>query len=154
MDELKYVAAAPFKRNEGSSMLPQDFEFSLSFDLKWMTPEQASRILDMVLNSHLLYMEDEHLHPAFDPSKVDIPRGFIPSKDILQQVTLVDQILEYIASCSNMELKQVVSLVNNRHENLSGMVDVEVAALITGRELGCDMDKFYEKVLQKVSING
>jgi hypothetical protein len=34
------------------------------------------------------------------------------------------------------------------------MVDVEVAALIIGRELGCDMDKFYEKVLQNVSING
>ncbi|MCD4801027.1 MAG: DUF2240 family protein, partial [Methanococcoides sp.] len=46
MDELSLVVASPFKKNATSSLSIKDFEFSLSFDLKWMSPAQASKVRD------------------------------------------------------------------------------------------------------------
>ncbi len=153
MDELVYVVAAPFKRSGVTPISVKDFDFSLSFDLKWFSPQQAVTIRDLALESGLLREEENLLYPSFDPSVIVIPRGFHPSDDLLKQTLLIDKMLQYIAVCSSLEFKEIVAQVNRFQEQLSEMIDLEVAAFLVGKELGCNMDVFYEQVQEKFSIN-
>lgn len=151
MDELVYVVAAPFKRSGATSISVRDFDFSLSFDLKWISPQQATALRDLAVGSGLLREENKMLFPTFDTSVISIPRDFRPSGDLLKKTLLIDKILQYISVCSNLELREIVAKVNQYQEQLSEMVDLEVAAFLVGKELGCNMDVFYEQVQQKVS---
>lgn len=151
MDELVYVVAAPFKRNGVQSIPVKDFDFSLSFDLKWVSPQQAASLRDLAGESGLLMEKDGLLYPSFDTSAVSIPRGFHPSEDLLKQTSLIDKMLQYVSLCSGKNIKEVVAEVNNFQVRLSDMVDLEVAAFLVGQEMGCDMDVFYEKVQRKLS---
>jgi len=151
MDELVYVVAAPFKRSGAASISVRDFDFSLSFDLKWISPQQASALRELATGSGLLSEEAGLLSPTFDPSTITIPRDFHPSGDLLKKTLLIDKMLQYIAVCSNLELREIVAKVNQFQEQLSEMIDLEVAAFLVGKELGCNMDVFYEQVQQKLS---
>lgn len=85
MDELMLVAATPFKRNNKSSLSIKDFEFVLSFDMKWMAPDAASKIRDKAIGAQLLRFEGSELIPAFDISKIEIPHGFKPSASLFRK---------------------------------------------------------------------
>ncbi|NYT19735.1 MAG: DUF2240 family protein, partial [Methanosarcinales archaeon] len=61
MDELSLVVASPFKKNATSSLSIKDFEFALSFDLKWMSPAQASKVRDQAIMFSLLKFENGEL---------------------------------------------------------------------------------------------
>lgn len=119
MDELMYVVAAPFKRNDSTSISVRDFDYSLSFDLKWISPQQAAALRDLAVESGLLREEDKLLYPSFDPSTLTIPRDFHPSGDLLKQTLLIDKMLQYIAVCSNLEIRDIASKVNQIQEHFS-----------------------------------
>lgn len=147
MDELLYVVAAPFKQHAASFISIRDFEFSLSFGLKWMSPENASKVRDAALAQRLLEINENKLVPTFDLGKVEIPRGFRPSEKIFHERPLIEQIMAMIAACSGMDNRNVAALISRKQESLGDMVDIEVAALVVAREIGCDISKIYPKVL-------
>lgn len=147
MDDFLYVVAAPFKQHAVSSISIRDFEFALSFGLKWMSPENASKVRDTALSLRLLEIKEDKLIPTFDPGKVEIPRGFRPSDEIFQERPLIEQIMAMISACSGMDNRNVAALISGKQESLGDMVYIEVAALIVAREIGCDISKIYSTVL-------
>ncbi|WP_370573433.1 DUF2240 family protein [Methanomethylovorans sp.] len=153
MDEFLYVVAAPFKQHAASLISIRDFEFALSFGLKWMSPENASKVRDTALGLRLLKIDGNKLVPTFDLGKVEIPRGFRPSEKIFHERPLIEQIMAMIVACSGMDNRNVIALISRKQESLGDMVDIEVAALVVAREVGCDISKIYPKVLADMFPN-
>ncbi len=153
MDEFLYVVAAPFKQHAASFISIRDFEFALSFGLKWMSPENASKVRDAALSLRLLEISDNKLIPTFDIGKIEIPRGFRPSESIFHEKPLIDQIMAMIAACSGMDNRNVAALISSKQEKLGDMVDIEIAALVVAKEIGCDISKIYPKVMADMFPN-
>jgi hypothetical protein len=153
MDDFLYVVAAPFKQHAAKFISIREFEFALSFGLKWMSPENASKVRDKALSLRLLEINDNKLVPTFDIGKVEIPRGFRPSERIFHERPLIEQIMGMIAACSGMENRNVAALISRKQESLGDMVDIEVAALVVAKEIGCDISNIYPKVLAEMFPN-
>ncbi len=146
VDELTLVVAAPFKKNAVLSLSMRDFEFALSFDLKWMSPDEASKVRDLAIKSRLLTLVDGMLKPVFDLDTTDIPHGFKPQVDLFREKTLPEQIMAHISATTGMGLRDIAAKINAKQEQLSDLVDIEVATLLVAKEMGCDIDPFYEQV--------
>ena len=151
MDELSLVVASPFKKNATSSLSIKDFEFSLSFDLKWMSPAQASKVRDQGIMSGILKFEEGELVLNLDTSSFDIPAGFKPSPDLFREKGTIEMIMDIIVSNSGMDKREVVSRINQKQESLGGLLDAEVAAVLVAHELGCDAGPLFNDVYERVS---
>ncbi|WMW23372.1 DUF2240 family protein [Methanolobus mangrovi] len=150
MDELMLVAATPFKRNNKNSLSIKDFEFVLSFDLKWMAPDVASKVRDRAIGAHLLKFSGAELVPNFDMSKIEIPHGFKPSGSIFKERSTIEDIIAMIVANCGKNARDTTALINKKQEQFDDLVDIEVAGLLTAKELGCDIDPLYDKVYGKV----
>ncbi|SFM59632.1 DUF2240 family protein [Methanolobus profundi] len=150
MDELMLVAATPFKRNNKNSLSIKDFEFVLSFDLKWMAPDVASKIRDRAIGSQLLKFQGAELIPNFDISNIEIPHGFKPSESIFKERSAIEDIIALIVANCGKSARDTTALINKKQEQLDDLVDIEVAGLLTARELGCDIDLIYDRIHNKV----
>lgn len=146
MDELMLVAATPFKRSNKHSLSIKDFEFFLSFDLKWMAPDLASRYRDRAIGAQLLRLEGSELVPAFDINKVEIPHGFKPDLSMLEERSVIEDIIANIVAHSGLNVRDTTALINKKQEQLGELVDIEVAGLLTAKELGCNIDELYDRV--------
>ena len=146
VDELTLVVAAPFKKNAVPSLSMRDFEFALSFDLKWMSPDEASKVRDLAIKSRLLTLVDGMLKPIFDLDTTDIPHGFKPQVDLFREKTLPEQIMAHISATTGMGLRDIAAKINAKQEQLSDLVDIEVATLLVAKEMGCDIEPFYSQV--------
>jgi hypothetical protein len=151
MDELSLVVASPFKKNATSSLSIKDFEFSLSFDLKWMSPAQASKVRDQGIMSGILKFDEGDLVLNLDTSSFDIPAGFKPSPDLFREKGTIEMIMDIIVSNSGMDKREVVSRINQKQESLGGLLDAEVAALLVAHELGCDAGPLFNDIYERVS---
>ncbi|MGP8320164.1 MAG: DUF2240 family protein [Methanosarcinaceae archaeon] len=150
LDDLTLVIAAPFKKNAVPSLSLRDFEFALSFDLKWMSPAEASKVRDMAIKSGHLKLVDGMLKPVFDLGNTEIPHGFKPEVDLFKENTLLEQIMEHISTSTGMGLQDIASKINAKQEQFSYLMNIEVAAMLVAREAGCDIDSVYEQVYDAV----
>lgn len=151
MDSLVYTIIAPFRHSGTDSIKVKDFDFILSFDLKWMSPGQAASLRARAMDAGLLKENGGLLSLSFDSTSVTIPRNFRPPEELSDNLSLVDSMIRYIALCGGKEPGEVAGEVRNFQARLSGMVDPEVAAFLAGREDGCDMEVFYDKVGEKLA---
>jgi hypothetical protein len=152
-DELKLVVATPFKKKAATSLSIKDFEFALSFDLKWMAPALASKARDRAISTGLLRLEGNRLVPTFDVAQTDMPNGFKPSGNLFAEKTVIEEIISMISARTGKSGKEVIALVNNKQEQLGDLVDIEIAGLIVAKDRGCDTGGIYEKVYLK-TFNG
>lgn len=150
MDELMLVAATPFKKNNRTSLPIKDFEFVLSFDLKWMAPDAASKIRDKAIGSRLLRFEGTELTPNFDIAKIDIPHGFKPSESVFKERAVIEDIIAMIVARCGKGARESIAMINRKQEEMGDLIDIEVAGLLVARELGCDIEDVYQRVCSKV----
>ncbi|WP_406657878.1 DUF2240 family protein [Methanolobus sp. ZRKC2] len=150
MDELALVVATPFKKKATSSLSIKDFEFALSFDLKWMAPDHASKVRDKAISSRLLRLEGDKLAPTFAIENIELPQGFKPSGDIFTEKTPIEELISQIAMKTGKGEKEAIVEINSLQERLGDMVEIEIAALIVAREKGCDVESTYQKIYDKV----
>ena len=150
MDELAFAVAGPFKKNAASSLSIKEFDFSLSFDLKWMSPDEASKLRERAVRSKLLVIEDGTLRPDFRIDSVDIPNGFRPSPALFKERSDIENIMAHIAGSTSLEMREIAASINAKQEELSYLVDTETAAIMVARELGCDIESIYQEVYDKI----
>lgn len=144
------VVATPFKKKATSSLSIKDFEFALSFDLKWMAPGLASKVRDKAISSRLLRLEGDKLVPAFAVEKIELPHGFKPSGNILAEKTPIEELITMIAAKTGKGEKEAIVEINSLQERLGDLVEIEIAALIVARDKGCDVESIYQKIYDKL----
>lgn len=161
LDELMQAIAFLFRRKNGI-LSDRDFVLSASMDLNWFTPREAQRILDMAFERGLILKDGSNLKPNFDSSTIDIPLNFVPNKGILSMASSEDMkdrkkdlfaiIVDRIAERAKMQKREVIAKVNKQQERMN--LEIEVAGLLVGRELGVDFSDLTSKVEEEIAERG
>ncbi len=149
-EEIRLVVATPFRKKGVTSLSIKEFEFALSFDLKWMAPPLASKVRDKAISAGLLRLEGNKLVLAFDISQLELPNGFKPSPSLFTERTILQELVSLIATQTGNSEKDVMALINGRQEKLGDIVDIEVAALIAAKDEGCDVTAIHDKLYAKL----
>jgi len=144
MDELKVVIAEPFRIRGKARLTPAEFTFTLTLELKWLTPEESRQVIDEGLKSGLLKEEKGKIAPAFDYRNVAVPPGFRPGFDLFRKKSLLERVVDLLAG-SGMSETEAQELISKKQEHLSGYVTPEVAGLIVGKERGLDVQPYIDE---------
>jgi hypothetical protein len=144
MDELKIVIAEPFKRRGKARLTPAEFTFSLTLELKWLTPDEGRQVIAEGLKAGLLKEEKDRIVPAFDYRSVAAPAGFKPGVDIFGKKPLQERILGLLAG-SGLSDAEARELIKKKQEYLCDLVTPEVAGLIVAKERGLDVSPYIDE---------
>jgi len=154
LEELKKTIALLFKRKGRPMLTEKEFVFSASMDLRWFPPKEAQKLLQAGINSQLLIVENGKVRPNFDVSQVEVPLDFVPTEEMLKvepkKEDLFLRILERISKEAGKERKVLISRINEIQERME--LEIEVAALLAGKELGVDLSDFYDIVEKEIFL--
>jgi hypothetical protein len=143
MIDLQRSIALLFRRKGKDLLTEKEFVFSASMDLRWFSPKEAQRLLDVGITGGLLQKKNGSIVPTFDTSSVDVPMDYRPGKDIFEQIPnkprdFFSEIVDRIVKTKSVPKREVVSRVNKKQELLG--IDVEPAALLVASDYGLSMD--------------
>lgn len=143
MNDLQRSIALLFRRKGKEALTEKEFVFSASMDLRWFSPKDAQRLLDLGLTGGYLKKKDGNLLPTFDLSSVEVPLDYRPSKEMLDNVPrkhldLFSEVVEKIVKTKAVPKREVVSRVNKKQELLG--IDVEPAVLLVASDYGVGLD--------------
>ncbi len=146
MSELEKSITTLFRRKGKDSLTEQEFVSSASFDLRWFSPKDAQKLLDLSLSGGQLKRINGHVVPTFDLSCIDVPLDYKPSKQILEMpakkpADLFSEIVDRIVRTKAVPKREVVSRVNKKQEMLG--IDVEPAALLVASDYGLQVDNAF-----------
>jgi hypothetical protein len=149
---LEVALAQLFRKKGKSSLTEKELVFAASLDLRWFTPKEAQKLIDLGLESELLQRDRDKIKPGFDHKAIDVPVGYKPGKDALKspvtEKSLFMKIVEHVAASLDLEKKEVISQVNAVQEKMH--LEPEVAALMVARELDVDVQGFLDAVEEEV----
>lgn len=60
----------------------EEFVMSTSLEHKWMSPSNAKRVFDVLVDKKLIEVRSGFIRPAFRIDKYDLPYGYRPPKTI------------------------------------------------------------------------
>ena len=152
MSEIEVALAQLFRKKGKSSLTEKEFVFAASLDLRWFTPKEAQKFLDISIESELLALGDDKVKPTFDYKNVEIPKGYVPATELLQSAVkpkgIFLKIIDHIATEKNMPSKDIISAVNQTQDRMN--ISVEVAALIVARQHGIDVSQYIDQIEEDV----
>lgn len=152
MGELETCLAVLYKRKGKNVLTEAEFQFAVSLDFRWFTPQEAQRLMDLSIKRGLLVRTDMYLSPSFDYKDIEAPLSFRPSHDVLagekEEPSLFAQLVHLITTKGGLKKRDAVARVNKAQERLG--VDVEVAAIIVAGDLGVDVSGLIGPVREEV----
>ena len=153
MAEIEQALAQIFRKKGKSSLTEKEFVFAASLDLRWFTPKEAQKLLDIGLESQLLTRDGGELSPNFDHLATVTPSGFTPSPEMLRTAVqpkgVFLKLVDEITSKEEMPRKEAISLINNTQDRMN--VDIEVAALVVAHSLKIDITSYLDSVEEDVA---
>jgi hypothetical protein len=162
MSDLKSSIAVLFRTKGKDFLTEREFVFSASMDLRWFSPKDAQRLLDVGISGGLLQRKNGNIFPTFDCSAIEVPLDYKPSVEMFEQVAkrnqdLFSEIVERIVKAKSVPKREVVSRVNKKQELLG--IDVEPAALLVASDYGLRVENsFIERatadILNRDSCSG
>lgn len=146
MSDLEKSITMLFRRKGKDSLTEQEFVSSASFDLRWFSPKDAQKLLDISLSGGHLKRKNGSVMPTFDLEGVDVPLDYRPSKEVLEAhakrpADLFSEIIDRIARTMSVPKREIVSKVNKKQEMLG--IDVEPAALLVASDYGLQVDNAF-----------
>jgi hypothetical protein len=143
MSDLQRSIALLFRRKGKEFLTEKEFVFSASMDLRWFSPKEAQRLLDVGITGGYLQKKNGNIVPTFDTSMIDVPLDYKPGRDIFEHVPrkpqdFFSEIVDKIVKTKSVPKREVVSRVNKKQELLG--IDVEPAALLVASDYGLSME--------------
>ncbi len=154
MSELQRSIALLFRRKGKNLLTEKEFVFSASMDLRWFSPKDAQRLLDLGVSGGYLEKKNGNIVPTFDTSVVEVPLDYRPGKEIFEhlpkkQQDIFSEIVDSIVRAKAVPKREVVSRVNKKQELLG--IDVEPAVLLVAGDYGVPVDcSFIERAASEV----
>ncbi|MCK5309449.1 MAG: DUF2240 family protein, partial [Thermoplasmata archaeon] len=84
MSELEVALSQLFRKKGKGSLTEKEFVFAASLDLRWFTPKEAQKFLDIGMESELLALDGDSVKATFDYKSVNVPKGYAPTTELLQ----------------------------------------------------------------------
>jgi hypothetical protein len=152
--ELRKCIAALFRLKGKDVMTEREFVYAASMDLHWLTPKEAQMLLEISLKCGLLRLSDGTLTPSFEISDDTVELDYKPPRDLILAEQHKDQkdffieLVDRISASSGLQRKEIIAKINKMRERMP--VDIEVAALIVGRDLGVDISEDIRNVREQL----
>ncbi|KQC04491.1 MAG: hypothetical protein APR53_10630 [Methanoculleus sp. SDB] len=138
---LKITVAAPFRYMRKDKLQKSEFIFFVAIDRRWMSKEEANRLLARAGEEGLLRFEGGVITPAFPVDEVTIPLGFKPSPELLAVPDVFGDLVGRIARARSSEKAAIVAELNEMvQKNFDGLLRAEAAAVILARRYGVPFD--------------
>lgn len=146
MNDIEKSIALLFKRKGKESLTEREFVFSASMDMRWFSPKDAQKLLDVGLTGGFLKKKDGIVSPTFDWAGIDVPIDYKPSRNVLEAAPkqardLFSEIVDSIVKTKSVPKREVVSRVNKKQEMLG--IEIEPAALLVASDYGLNVDSSY-----------
>ena len=149
---MKKALAFLFQK-EGEKISEEDFIYAQSVDMEWFSSDEAREVIDKALESGLIKVTETEIVANFDYESVDIPMGFEPSEDILEEKKrdIFPDLLNEIVEKSDLTKQEIMSKVNEKQDRLN--IEITTAVLIVAHEFGInlkDRDQRIDTILKKI----
>lgn len=132
---LQRAVAAPFRQKGTERLKQSEFTVALSLDLEWFSPDQAKRLADVAATEGLVEQtEAGELVVTFDPRTVEIPDGFKPGEEVLQQRSTFEKLLDTIVE-NGIEKRTAVADINRLQTECGISVEAAAALYALGNEI-------------------
>jgi len=143
MSDLQRSIALLFRRKGKEALTEKEFVFSASMDLRWFSPKDAQRLLDLGLTGGYLQKKNGSVLPTFDTASIEVPLDYRPGKEVFESVPkkqqdLFSEVVERIVKTKAVPKREVVSRVNKKQELLG--IDVEPAVLLVASDYGVGLE--------------
>jgi len=157
VSEEEIIIAFVFERSGKNEMLFSEFYLTISMDLNWFTPDDAKALSNNFIKNKFLIKTKESVKPGFDVSKIKVPLGFYPSKQILEKKEPVNNsierdlftdILDEIAAKAKKNKEELLEKINKIQEEKN--ITKETAALMVGKDFEIDLTAYFEKVEEEI----
>lgn len=140
--ETKQLVAFLFQRSGTELLSAQEIYMTLSYELGWMTPGEAKKLIARAVDQGLLQEKKEGYVPTFDPRGIDIPLGFhidglvaeeVPTTPVSDNV--VEEVVEALkkGGWNEREARQRIQETARQQHILS-----EAAAVVVAHQQGLD----------------
>ncbi|HEV8595962.1 MAG TPA: DUF2240 family protein [Thermoplasmata archaeon] len=140
-EEPKTALAALFQMRGRDAISETDFVHETSYKLRWFSPKEAQRLLQLGLDRGLLRADGGNLRPSFDLAAVTVPVNYRPGPGLLapppRPVDLFSRVLTRLQTATGQDRPPLVARINRMQERLG--VDAEVAAAHVACSLGVDV---------------
>lgn len=127
MSDLVRTLAFAFRRRGADVMERAKLLHMLTFDLRWLSPDPAKRVLARAIAAGLLKEEGDQLRAGFDVQAVEVPVNFRPRDNLADDDAPLGAV-PWIADEAEAE-----------RARRGGLVSRDVAQLIVARRRGEDV---------------
>ncbi|AGB04918.1 hypothetical protein AciM339_1048 [Aciduliprofundum sp. MAR08-339] len=152
MEDLKRVVAFVVKR-KGREIKEEDFVNTLSYDMKWVSPNSARALFKVAVDTHLIERKNEHYEPTFEMKGLILPLDFkVTEEDVAKYFTKPDiftRIMDHLTFNLKRSRRDILMEINEI-KNRMKYVSIEVAALIYCKENEMDCSEFYQEVEKRI----
>lgn len=140
-EEPKTALAALFRMRGRDTISEGDFVLETSYKLRWFTPKDAQRLLQIGMDRGLLRAEAGNVRAAFDVAAVAVPVDYQPGPEVLaaalKRADLFGEVLTRLQRATGQERPPLVARINVVQERLG--IDADVAAALVACSLNVDV---------------
>jgi hypothetical protein len=158
VSEKEIIISFLFKRSGKELLKFSDLYLALSMELNWFTPDDAKSFISQALKEGILTKKDDMIKPNFDYENTDIPTGFTPSINVLEEKkeekpvvkddSLIQIMINKLVEKSNIEksqiIKEIETLAKERY------LTKEVASLLIGKKYNINFENLYNRVEESI----
>ena len=149
--------------NKGRDVLTaKEFVMYVSLDLRWMPVKDAYSLITALSERKMMEVTGEYVKPSIDLSGINVPVAYRPSGDLISALDSQKKNgnnapvntegsfpkLIGIAVKNGTEKGKFVSECNKISKSLN--VDMEIAALLTLREMKIDITPYVKEVSEEI----
>lgn len=144
MNKLKLIVAKPFQLRNKKVLTSSELIFTLSLDLKWLSPEKVKHVLKEAERVGLVKKANDKLTANFDVSSVQIPLDFKPEMEFSIYEKIVNRITtEISADEANRRL-------NKMGEQYGQILNRDVIALLVAKELDIEISDLIREAYESL----
>jgi Uncharacterized protein conserved in archaea len=148
---LEIVLAAPFRHTRKDKLQKNDVIFYLALDRKWMSRDQANRLLERAMDKGLLRMVEGWITPQFDAQAVTIPLGYRPPPDLLLEEEPTQTLLSRIATKTGRPVTEITAEMNRLiAKRFGGKIRVEAACVILAKHYSISFEELLPSLNEQV----
>ena len=151
-EEPETALAALFQMRGRDRITESDFVFDASMKLRWFTPKDAQRLLQIGIDRGLLRASAEDVRATFDVGGVAVPVNYRPGPEVLaapaRPADLFGRLLVRLQAATGEGPQPIVARINRGQERLG--VDAEVAAALECSARGVDISDLLAELESQV----
>jgi hypothetical protein len=154
MLEIKQLMAFLFQRSGKAVLSGQDIYMVLSYELGWMTPDEAKKTVIQACELGIIQEGEGGYLPNFDCQKVHVPLGFHINWAVIQKASVgskssdvVDDVVVALAEkgIAKQDAREEIR-ITAQHQHII----LEAAALVVARRYNLNTMSYYSRALDAI----